>query len=355
MPPTCISYVESKRCHFGRIEALLAESEDQNHWTNFGPVWRRLKSFIETRLALPPSRSALPCASGNSALFAAAAIAPRTIAKPWVVSAYGFRSTVIGPFAQAMVVDCDANGLLPTDFHSALAADSFGGFVVTNPFGLFSDFSAYVGLARALSKPLILDNAAGFLSIDRTDHAGIFECLSFHHTKPFGFGEGGCLILDRALEEQAIAALNFGYGARGAADAVALSNGKLSDVAAAFILDRLERESEWAPSYLVQARRVTEIVDKLGLRQLKAPGLMGEAAVGCLAVLIGRELTTEALANPYLTLRKYYPPLSDDAPNARAIYNQIINIPVHSGLALVSDDEIGTTLRKFLTAGARVA
>jgi dTDP-4-amino-4,6-dideoxygalactose transaminase len=203
-----VAFIEAKKPDFKRVQELLFKSDLENHWSNFGPVWQSLKSFIELRLELPASRVVIPCASGTHALTAAAAITTRSPPNaPWLVSAFGFRSTIIGPFADASIVDCDAEGVLSIREIADLDPSTFGGIAVTNPFGLCFDFSQHIAVARRLGKPLILDNAAGFDSVDRSDHAGVLECLSLHHTKPFGFGEGGCLIVDGELESRARAAI----------------------------------------------------------------------------------------------------------------------------------------------------
>jgi dTDP-4-amino-4,6-dideoxygalactose transaminase len=343
-----VAFVEPKKPDFNRIQELLSQSDLENHWSNFGPVWQRLKSFIEIRLELPTSRVAIPCASGTQALTAAAAIASRNPSRePWLVSAYGFRSTIIGPFADARIVDCDTAGMLSIEGAKDLDPSTFGGVVVTNPFGLCSDFSEYVRLARSLEKPLILDNAAGFDSIDRSDHAGIFECLSLHHTKPFGFGEGGCLIVDAEIEMRARAAINLGYGQFTPDSARYCSNGKLSEPAAAFILSRLESEKTWAPSYRRELVRLSRVASQMGIPQLQEPPHPTTSVYGQLALLANCDVTSDELRSEVVTLRKYYPPLSPDAPVANATYRRIVNLPVHPGMMSISDREIEELLQQF--------
>ncbi len=343
-----IGFIEPKKPDFNRIQELLSQSDLENHWSNFGPVWQRLKSFIEMRLGLPASRVAIPCASGTQALTAAAAITARNPAnEPWLVSAFGFRSTIIGPFADARIVDCDPAGVLSIEEVTDRDPFTFGGIVVTNPFGLCSDFSGHIRRARSLEKPLILDNAAGFDSIDRSDHAGVLECLSLHHTKPFGFGEGGCLIVDAELETKARAAINLGYGQFATESARYCGNGKLSEPAAAFILSRLESEDTWAPSYRTELIRLSRLASQLGIAQLQEPPCPSTSVYGQLALLADFDVTSDELRSDVVTLRKYYPPLSTHAPAANAIYRRIVNLPVHPGMASISDREIQELLLRY--------
>ena len=139
------------------------------------------------------TRSAIPCASGTHALIAAAALAERQGPLRWLAPDYAFRSTAIGPLPEP---DSSTATVMVPSTPPCLAPsirDSYDAAAVLNPFGLFGSLSNVVDFTRTRSKALIIDNAHGLLGFARNDHDGVFECISLHHTKPFGFGEGGCL------------------------------------------------------------------------------------------------------------------------------------------------------------------
>lgn len=345
------AFVEQKEPDLDRVAELLQLSSAVNRWSNFGPVWARLAALIEDRLNLAPDRCAIPCSSGTSALFAAAALAHQHIDKsrqPFVVSAFGFRSTVIGPYNRALVLDCDETGLLDTSSLDKIEADSYGAICVTNPFGLFKDFSNFIAYSRARGYPLIIDNAAGFDALDRHDQAGVIECISLHHTKPYGVGEGGCLIVDTGRRDEALAALNLGYAAPLSQSTAAQSNGKLSDVAAAFIVDRIERESHWASSYAEQYERVEEIASSLSYKTLAPQNIVTSGIKGTIALIAPKEVSNNCLKNGEVVIHKRYSPLCEQANVARRIFKRILNFPTHAGIRGMTDRQIKRVLEHVL-------
>jgi dTDP-4-amino-4,6-dideoxygalactose transaminase len=333
---TPIAFVEEKRLDFEKVGRLLAESAAANHWTNFGPVWHRLKKHIETALGLPPQRCAIPSASGTHALYAAAALACRSAPRRWVTSSYGFKATAIGPFERAEILDCDRTGLIDL---TGVDQKRYDGIVATNPFGLFGELDPLIAFARRTGKALIIDNAAAFGGFDRSDHDGIFECLSFHHTKPYGFGEGGCLIVDRALEADAKNAMDFGYRWSWPGGREALSNGKLSDPAAAFILCRQQSDHVWAARYREQFQRILNIGESLGFTLLGERERVGPGAHGNVPLLSPIPVPVDRIENDKLTLQKYYRPL-DGGVVSQDLYARMINVPCHPGVAALTDREI---------------
>ncbi len=81
---------------------------------------------------------------------------------------------------------------------------------------------------------MIIDSAASFPA-PRPPSVCASEIVSFHHTKPWGFGEGGCAIVDGALAEKLRSLHNFGVGRRCFVRNFA-GNGKMSDICSS--LDR---------------------------------------------------------------------------------------------------------------------
>lgn len=341
-----IDFVEDKRPDFATIAALLATSQAANRWTNLGPVWLALKHHIERVLELPADRCAIPCASGTHALMAAAALAERRGRLRWLCPDYAFRATAVGPFADATFHDCSAAGTLDVGILHRVDAQSYDGLVVLNPFGLLRAMDETVDFARRLGKPLIIDNAHGFVGFVRTDHAGVFECISLHHTKPFGFGEGGCLIVDRELEADACGAMDFGYAWPWPTGHHALSNGKLSEPAAAFVLDRLQRASDWMDGYRRQFDRIVGIGKRHGFRLLIDEHDVGDGVRGNAPLLAPAPISAADLGNDLLALRKYYPPITG-LPMSTRIHATIINVPCHPGVAAAGDEEVAGLLAEL--------
>lgn len=348
-----VPFVPPKEPDWSVVSALLAESRATNRFANFGPVSRRLEQAIIERLSVraPETRAAVVCSSATTGLQAAAGALSIQAGRPlrWVVSAYGFFSTFIGVFSDALVIDCGLNGLIDQTALAALDPADYDGVVVTNPFGLVEDFSTVCRFCADRGKAMILDNAAGFGLIDgavapqeRLDWA---EVVSFHHTKPFGFGEGGAVILAPDLAERVRSVINFGVGL---ADEVTwapyLCNGKMAEYPAALILDRLLSVDRWQDGYRCQAQRVLELGRSVGLTPLLIPA--GRAVPGQLAFLADRGRALVDLANPVLDLAKYYRPRHPAGRRAADLFARMVNVPTHPGMAALSDDSLRLVLAK---------
>jgi dTDP-4-amino-4,6-dideoxygalactose transaminase len=341
-----VAFVEDKKPDFANVARHLSASAASNRWTNFGPVWAALRARLEQMLALPADRVAIPCASGTHALIAAAALAERQQPLRWLAPDYAFRATAIGPFAGARFIDCNAEGAFDVGILAAADPESYDAVVALNPFGLMRDMSPVVDYLRPLGKTLVIDNAIGLLGFDRRDHAGVFECISLHHTKPFGFGEGGCLIPDRGLEAEALSAIDFGYEWQWPSGTAAVTNGKMSEPSAAYILDRLERTPALIEAYRNQFERVLAIAGQQGFRLLVDRSAMGDTVCGHLPLLSPGFISEEDTANDLVAVGKYYLPVTG-LPNACAIYERIINVPCHPGMAALSDGEIDGLFRQW--------
>jgi dTDP-4-amino-4,6-dideoxygalactose transaminase len=210
----------------------------------------------------------VPLANGGVALEAMARLLAVQAGerRRWVASAFSFRNIGRGYFHDAVFLDCDAEGLLDLEACSGLDPDSYDGLIVTNPFGMYLDFSRYADFAHRRGKALLIDNASGF-------HAALpdwpWQAFSLHHTKPYGFGEGGAALVPREHAEALYALVDYAADQGGSPHW--LGNGKLSDVSSAFILERLERVGDWAPRYLEQRQRVVHLAERAGFSGLGAP------------------------------------------------------------------------------------
>jgi len=330
----------------------LQLSRRERQWANGGPLFEILAAAYESYLNLPSDQALLPCANGGLALEALARLCDtRRGQRPddkhrWVVSAFSFKNQGRGYFADARVVDCDERGMLSLAELEALDPSSFDGIVVTNVFGLWHDFEPYLRLARSLDKSLLIDNAAGLKD-------GVpnwpYQAFSLHHTKPYGVGEGGLALVPRAEREQLADLLGY-KGLEHAHAAQWLNNGKLSEIACAWHLDRLERAPEWAPLYGMQATRIRHLAKRAGLEPLFDPHPVHAAM--SLPFLVPGEIDVSALANPSVVLGKYYAPLAE-TPNACRIHHRIVNVPAHPDVANVSEDVLLSELRRVVARGSQ--
>ncbi|MES0024921.1 MULTISPECIES: DegT/DnrJ/EryC1/StrS family aminotransferase [unclassified Mesorhizobium] len=350
-----VRYVEAKVPDWRRLAELSILCAEQNQWTNSGPLSVALGRIISHVSHLPESYSTVMASSGTAALYAAAGIFAAKAGKSlrWAISAFGFSATQTGPFAgMTRAVDCDAQGFLDLSTLGTMPDDGWDGLLVTRPFGLQRDMSAYRNFCSERGKPLIVDAALAFPG-QRIVGPDVIEIVSFHHTKPWGFGEGGCLFVPAADESLARSILSFGED-QPAWVLPSASNGKLSDLAAAAIIDRLETMPAWSARYRAQRRRIAELVDRFNLKRL---GDYDDVTIAAsVPVLAPGPIRLEDLPDLGFDCGKYYVPLSNSARMASCIHDRIVNIPCHGGMADIADAQIEALLelmaRDSVSAGA---
>ncbi|WP_119302990.1 DegT/DnrJ/EryC1/StrS family aminotransferase [Dongia deserti] len=344
---TRVRYVENKCIDWERVREIAALSERAGQWANFGPVSTALERSLEFILNLPNDRAVIMCASATVGLQALAGLeaAKRGRSLRWAVSAYTFFSQRVGTYAGAMVVDSDDHGLVDLDAIAASPDETWDGLVVTNLFAGLPSARAFADFCCARDKAIIVDSAAALFGPDRTWAGHPNETISFHQTKPWGVGEGGCIIVDRPDATLARSIINFGVGAPLAAQPFA-GNGKISDVAAAVILERLERLPSWAARYDAQRRRIESLCSEIGVPLLlQAPR---EALLASVPALSAQPIKQEDFRSIEFDLGKYYPPLDDSCRTARGIFERIINIPSHCGMSAVETRALVRVLERLL-------
>ncbi|HEY0613070.1 MAG TPA: DegT/DnrJ/EryC1/StrS family aminotransferase [Candidatus Elarobacter sp.] len=337
-----IPFVDQKRPDHAYVQQLLDESRRTGTWTNFGPVSRRLERIASEMLSLPPTHRVVACASGTAALHALVLMYEYLAgsALRWVVSAFTFAAQGQGALADTIVLDCDHHGFLDADDLASLPPDSYDGVIVTNLFGTAIHTERYVELARQANKILIFDSATCFGSAwsgRPFGASGAGEAFSFHHTKPCGFGEGGCVALPADLEDTLRSVINFG-AYKGIDTGARSMNGKMSDVAAAFIIDMLRRCDRVRDEHTSQYARVATAARPSG-----AVPLVSDQGRGWLPSLVPLVfpvvVAPERLDRRMLTLKKYYTPLMP-LPRAQELYEHVVSVPCHGGVADATDEAL---------------
>lgn len=340
-----VRFIEDKPPDWLRVQELLALSAYAGRSTNFGPVQHRLATHAASMLALEADRTVVTTSSGTAALHALTGAYAAKAGRPliWAISAYGHASTCMGPLdGQVLVVDCDQTGLIDISLLSTLRPESWDGLIATDLFGAQPDFSQLAELCAAAGKPMIIDAAVSFPA-SRPASVRVSEIVSFHHTKPWGYGEGGCAVVDASLADAIRALVNFGQG-NDPGFARFAGNGKMSDIAAAFILQRLESLENWAGGFRFQRQRITELALSEGLSVLVRPD--PDVIAPHVPVLARGAIALPELPPAPFAVAKYYRPLDGGCRVAMDLYARIVNVPCHPGMARVDD----TALRRFFRA-----
>lgn len=355
-PPTgFIEFVEDKALALDQLQAVMQPAIAQNHHTNFGPVSETLEQAL---MALNGgSGTHVACTAANATLGLQALVATfdnhtgRRLR--WVVSGFGFFTSFTGPFHDQIFTPCGADGQIDMQALRQIPVEDYDALLVTNVFGLHEDFAQVFAFARSHDKALLIDNAAGFRALApvhaASDNTLLWaEVVSFHHTKPWGMGEGGAVFLPKDLAPTFRAATNFGIGGgKQLADGRYCSNGKMSEIAAAQILLRVKAHDDWTPAYRHEANRLLELGRAAGLTPL-ITDLPDRAVPGQLPFRAPHPVPLAQLDNPQFRILKYYRPGPQSGALARDIFDHVVNLPCHPGMAQLSDEIVLSVLKSVL-------
>jgi len=325
-----VNWLNRKTPDFNRVQSLLDESVRKNHFTNSGPLGKKLEDFLREELEIKDSKIVRVAASGTAALHALVEgirlYHGRQI--EFSTHAWTFPSAVIGPLSSTQIVD------LTLDFDMDLTevSDDAGGLIVTNPFGYLMDLDKHQEWARKKGKMLIYDNAAAPLSFKKTGkfegtnslNFGDGSFISLHQTKSLGFGEGGLLIADKKYEESIDRAMNFGFGQERIWTPNS-SNYRMSDVSAAFIYDHIERNIEKIKIHSADLEEAfNQVCEHNGWQKMA-----NRAGDWCLLGSLVFFTEDEKIKNlDNFEWKKYYKPLQPKT-NAENFFSKVFCLPCH--------------------------
>lgn len=339
------SWVRTKLPRYDRVQELLAESERTNHFTNGGPASRELESLAHRLLRLPCDKTVVAVSNGAigiNAIAAAIDIDRGRRVQRYATQAFTFPCSAQMEFdGRTTIVDVTPAGDLDLD----AVPSECDGLVVTNVFGTAGRVSRYVEWQQVdpSSRVLIFDNAAApfTFTADGTNLCalGTASMVSLHHTKPIGFGEGGLVVVSNRVAPILRRVINFGYDPKIPKPWLPCAgNGKMSDVAAAFIIDGLEQRGHAVENdHRATLDRMRDFAKRTAhprrWRLLLdddacAEGLSVSPSALCI-VFDTVELRKQFQSSfPDVEIRQYYRPI-DSLPNAMAIYDSIACVPCH--------------------------
>ena len=233
-----------------RLLPYLRRINSARIYSNFGPLTiefqRKLSDYFKI-----PAKSIVSASCGTTALMGAvlATAGPAAKARPYaLIPAFTFAATAVavercGYRAYLADVDADSWMLDPEKILSHPLLDRIGIVVPVAAFGQPVPQAPWLAFQKRTSIPVVIDGAASFDTVSRSPAHFLQEIavvLSFHATKSFGTGEGGCVMsTDFALVERVAQALNFGFHMTRDSASASL-NGKMSEYHAAVGLTELD-------------------------------------------------------------------------------------------------------------------
>lgn len=321
-----IDWVPNKTINDKKIQDLLLESKKTNHFTNGGPNVSLLETIIRDKLKININKSIIAVNNGTSAIHALVSGISlyHGYKTKWTTQSFTFPASAQGILEDAYIVDIDEEGgldlsLIPEDTH---------GIIVTNIFGNVVNIDKYTKWAKDNNKFLIFDNAATsytFYKGHNSCNYGIGSTISFHHTKPIGFGEGGVIIVDKIYEESIRRIMNFGIdNSKGLPWNRLGSNYKMSDLAAVYIIQYLDKFEEIVEHH---KRLYNYVKNNCNLKMY--PNFSdGEPFLSCFCFLDDK-FTSEYVKKIFdlgIYCRKYYNPLKNTLIS-KQIFDKIICVP----------------------------
>jgi dTDP-4-amino-4,6-dideoxygalactose transaminase len=333
-----IKWLSTKNINWDTVHNLISLCEKKNQYTNIGPVIHLLEQFIREKFQISDSKAVIVTSNGTSAIHALIAGINILHNKEhkFVTQSFTFPSSRQGPLKDSIIVDIDNDGGLDL---TKLSNIEFDGIIVTNIHGNLVNIDSYVDYCKVHNKILIFDNAATgftFYKGQNSCNYGVASTVSFHHTKPFGFGEGGFITVDRIYEKNIRNALNFGLDnslGENSKYSNQASNYRMCDINASFILSYLRDNFD----KIVQ--RHAEIYQIFKEKCPKGFNLFpnhcdGTPVCSSISLLADNPITLDGI--PFI-VRKYYKPLDFDCPVSVDFYNRIICLPCNIDL---TDDDV---------------
>ena len=178
----------------------LAESISSSVWSGDGPFTRRVRQLLEEELDVP---AALLTTSGTSALEMMALLIDVATGDEVIVPSYTFASTAnafILRGARPVFIDARVDTLnLDERLLPELITRRTRAIVTMHYAGVACEMDAIHDIVADRSITVLEDNAHGLFGRYRgrpLGTLGALGALSFHETKNFPCGEGGCLLVN---------------------------------------------------------------------------------------------------------------------------------------------------------------
>ena len=325
-----ISWVPRKLVNHELVNQLLSLSDAKNQYTNGGPVVSLLEKKIHEILKIDDSKSVVCVSNGTVALWAAVAAMElcECMDLQFCTQSFTFPASAQGYLDDVIIVDIDSGGGLDL---TKVDPTKCNGIIVTNVFGNVVDIAKYEDWCKIHKKALIFDNAATAYTFYRGKNScnyGNASTISFHHTKPIGFGEGGAIIIDSKYERSLRNIINFGIDNTSPIGKWHRKGGnyKMSDLQAAYIVQYLERFDELIKrsntlySYFLEKIRDNREITLFPNYSDNIP------YVSCITIFVKDSISTlKRLLDNGIYCRKYYNPL-ENTPIAIDMYNRIVCI-----------------------------
>jgi len=328
-----INWIPSKNIDAILINNLLENSIKDNQFTNYGPNVKLLESIIKTDFHIEDNKDVIVVSNASHAIqcLAAGIEYDNKNKIKWATQSFTFPPSAQGYLDDVKIVDIDLDGGLNLEEID----NTIDGIIVTNIFGNIVDIDKYINFCEENNKYLIFDNAATSYTFYKNKNClnyGIGTVISFHHTKPIGFGEGGAIIVNKKYSDTIRKLINFGISLEDNSYFSRYGNNfKMSDISAIFIIQYLKNSldtiiKKHTELYNYFESKIKDLNIKT-FRLFKSYHDKDKILVSCFAIIFNEyndEIALKLNENN-IFCRKYYYPL-ENTKNSMELYNKILCI-----------------------------
>jgi dTDP-4-amino-4,6-dideoxygalactose transaminase len=351
------NWINIKELNLNKINNLLNLSIKDNRFSNNGPNVQLLENTIKNLYEIDDDKVIVAVCNGSIAiqLLAKAIDIYHNKNINWCSQSFTFPPSVQMNLSECQIVDIDLDGGINLEELD----NNIEGLIITNVFGNIVDIDKYVNFCKNNNKYLIFDNAATHYTFYKNKNClnyGIGSSISFHHTKPMGFGEGGAIIINKEYENIVRSLINFGYGLEEKFSIYSKygTNGKMSDISAVYIIQYLEDHFETIINKHQELFNYLENKLKennLNIQLYPSFHDKNKNCVSCFCLLFENYETSikieKILLDNDIFCRKYYHPLKE-TKNTVYIYNKILCLPCNIDMNVQDIDNIIKLLKDNL-------
>ena len=346
-----MNWVPKKTINTEKVNTLLKSSIESNKFTNYGPNVQLLEETIRTLLKIDDTRSVICVSNGTVAIWGVIAAVEFLEQRDlqFYTQSFTFPASAQGYLQNVKIVDIDNEGGLDLDLVDINNCD---GIIVTNVFGNIVNIKKYEEWSKKYNKFLLFDNAAtsySFFNDKNSCNYGNASTISFHHTKPIGFGEGGAIIIDSKYEKYVRNIINFGidnysiepkWDKRG-------SNYKMSDIQAVYILQYLDTFNDIVKIHNTLYEYFINEIKKYDLKVQLYPNYSStNPFISCFTIFVNNSnKLMEIFLRNNIYCRKYYNPLIPCKISSE-FYTRIICISCTTDMKICDIDKIIFILRE---------
>lgn len=237
-----IDWCPNKKINNNYVNKLLEKNIKCRRFTNYGPNIQLLEKNIFNLLEIDDNKSVIVVNNATIGLHVLTNAIEYNKKKSikWATQSFTFPSSCQGNLLNCQIKDIDIDcGLDLNEID-----ENIDGIIVTNIFGNIVDINKYVHYCNINNKILIFDNAATPYTYYKNKNCvnyGTGCIISFHHTKPIGFGEGGAIIVDKEYEKTIRSLINFGMNLENDKYYLNIGNNyKMSEISAIYIIQYLD-------------------------------------------------------------------------------------------------------------------